>query len=70
MSLHGSPPSSLDYSQTGFLSAEDFIQVLSSRDLGLQLDENELLYIVGQVVKTTDHALMPRNANVTWYSLT
>lgn len=39
----------VDADQTGFISLEDFMQILSSRDLGLQLVENELLYIVSQV---------------------
>ena len=39
----------LDYRRTGFLSTDDLVQVLNSRDLGLQLDENELLYVANQV---------------------
>ena len=33
----------------GYLHTEDFIQVLNSRDLGLQLNEMELLYIAEQM---------------------
>ena len=32
----------------GYLHMEEFIQVLNSRDLGLQLNEDELLYIAEQ----------------------
>lgn len=37
---------------TGYLSVDDFLQVLMSRDLGLQLEENEQLYIASQVYYT------------------
>ena len=33
----------------GYLQIEEFIQVLNSRDLGLQLNEGELLYIAEQM---------------------
>ena len=33
----------------GYLQVEEFIQVLNYRDLGLQLNEEELLYIAAQV---------------------
>ena len=33
----------------GYLQLEEFVQVLNSRDLGLQLNEEELLYIAEQV---------------------
>ena len=33
----------------GYLQIEEFIQVLNSRDLGLELNEGELLYIAEQV---------------------
>ena len=33
----------------GYLQVEEFIQVLNSRDLGLQLNEDELLYVAEQV---------------------
>ena len=32
----------------GYLHMDEFIQVLNSRDLGLQLNEDELLYIAEQ----------------------
>ena len=33
----------------GYIQQEEFLQVLNSRDLGLQLNEEELLYIAEQV---------------------
>ncbi|XP_064396735.1 uncharacterized protein LOC135343685 isoform X2 [Halichondria panicea] len=39
----------MDYQGRGFVSIDDFTQLLNSRDLGLQLNENELLYIAEQV---------------------
>lgn len=33
----------------GYIQLEEFLQVLNSRDLGLQLNEEELLYIAEQV---------------------
>ena len=33
----------------GYLQVEEFIQVLNLRDLGLQLNEDELLYIAEQI---------------------
>ena len=43
------PTLRLDYRRTGFIHSDDFTQVLNSRDLGLQLDENQLLYVASQV---------------------
>lgn len=40
---------SVDHEGSGYLSVDSVIQVLDSRDLGLQLVEQELLYIAGQV---------------------
>ena len=39
----------MDKQGLGFVSIDDFTQLLNSRDLGLQLNENELLYIAEQV---------------------
>lgn len=39
----------LDYRRTGFIHSDDFTQLLNSRDLGLQLNEDELLYVASQV---------------------
>ena len=39
----------MDNQGLGFVSIDDFTQLLNSRDLGLQLNENELLYIAEQV---------------------
>lgn len=33
----------------GFISLEQFVQVISSRELGLPLDQEEILYIADQV---------------------
>ena len=38
-----------DYTQTGFVTTDDFMQVLSSRDFGFQLDETELIALAEQV---------------------
>ena len=35
---------------TGYVTVEDFLQVLTSPDLGLQLEENEQTYVVSQVL--------------------
>ena len=39
---------SVDHRSLGFVSIDDFTQLLNSRDLGLQLNENEILYIAEQ----------------------
>ncbi len=39
----------LDDQNSGFVSIDNFTQLLNSRDLGLQLNENELYYIAEQV---------------------
>ncbi len=39
----------LDDQNIGLVSTEAFTQLISSRDLGLQLNENELFYIAEQV---------------------
>ena len=38
----------MDHQSLGFVSIDDFTQLLNSRDLGLQLNENEILYIAEQ----------------------
>lgn len=37
-----------DHNDQGFVTVDDFTQVLNSRDLGLQLNENELVYVAEQ----------------------
>ena len=37
-----------DSQGSGFITKDDFIKVLNSRDLGLQLNEDEIIYIVEQ----------------------
>lgn len=41
---------SIDGEGAGYLSVDDFLQVLTSRDLGFQLEENEQAYIANQVM--------------------
>jgi len=38
----------VDHQGLGFVGIDDFTQMLNSRDLGLQLNENELYYIAEQ----------------------
>ena len=35
---------------TGYMAVEEFLQVLTSPDLGLRLEENEQAYITTQVI--------------------
>lgn len=41
---------SIDGEGAGYLLVDDFLQVLTSRDLGFQLEENEQAYIANQVM--------------------
>ena len=34
---------------SGYITVEDFTQLITSRDLGFQLTDNELVYIMSQV---------------------
>ncbi len=38
----------IDVQGSGFITTEDFMKILSSRDLGLQLNVDELQYLIGE----------------------
>ena len=49
--MHDIPPCSVEgEGGTGYMAMEEFLQVLTSPDLGLRLEENEQAYITAQVI--------------------